>query len=767
MNEYTFSTPCLHEGTIEPVKSSGKYAGKWMCKINGPKVDSQGMNVKTLYTAPYIGAAKASIAKFLGITVGTVEVSSALSGTKVMSTPTTITQQKEAVPKSTTNEFDVGNDDEFANFDLNAAVSSATKQSPHMNNNNNNPPSSNPYSKALPPQYPKSNHYKSSSDDDIISLRKELEILSAEKDRLNREVGSVKQEALHIRQENERIMKETEDAKDERARLKGQIRAVREEHEKLQSDLDSAKQQKDRAEKEKYETTEVVKELDVEKSKLRGQIRALQEQRDELKSDIKSAVQKNDDDAMKEKNEKELKEFGAEKSKLKGQIRALQEQYDQLKSDVKSATLKKECAEKEAQAALVKKEEYDMEAKTVKKTLESHRAELDRLAKKPDAAASGEPPAKKQKTGKQVKCGTIVKSMKVTELKEEAVARGIDMKTLARINKDELLNMLVVGSPCIIKTDAWDEVVRLRKKFADERQKAEQLEWQRQEDIYRKEEQKRKEREKKQQEQREKHRAEEISKQGEFHSLSVPQTVHGCKLAETKHLLFYGSPRSYNARCTECRHFGVEYTCERCDYDICKDCFKEKTMTPSEKKAEAKRKAALEKERQEAAAERRRLQEEEEEKHRKKWDPKTHFAEKIINPSNKNKDPDGNKSKGFTVWCSDGYGNDGWHSYEGPLTKQFDTTYATKKEANERARYLFHWKNPWGSEPEEIENDQFNKSTKEGMVTYTVTPDDSSTWTVAVVPDAAFAYLDNATRSRHGYDREVNYTSTTSSWVYW
>jgi len=188
-------------------------------------------------------------------------------------------------------------------------------------------------------------------------------------------------------------------------------------------------------------------------------------------------------------------------------------------------------------------------------------------------------------------------------------------------------------------------------------------------------------------------------------------------------------------------------------------------MTASEKKADAKRKAAEEKERQKAAAERRRLQEEEDEKHRKKWDPKTHFAENIISPSDKNKDPDGNKSKGFTVWCSDGYGNDGWHSYEGSPTKEFDTTYATKKEANERARYLFQWKNPWGLGAEEFEQHAYeiDKSTKEGMVTYVVTPDDSTTWSVGVVPDAAFAYLDNATRSRHYYDREDDYEATAGS----
>ena len=180
----------------------------------------------------------------------------------------------------------------------------------------------------------------------------------------------------------------------------------------------------------------------------------------------------------------------------------------------------------------------------------------------------------------------------------------------------------------------------------------------------------------------------------------------------------HGSPRSYNAACTECgSRYYIEYTCEKCDYDICNKCFKEKTMTPAEKKAEAKRKAAQEKERQKAEAEERRLQEEEEAKRRKKWDPKTHFAEKIVNPFDKNKDPDGNKAKGFTVWCSDGYGNDGWHSYEGAPAKEFDTTYATKKEANDRARYLFQWNNPWGYDADEF-NEKFiwsEKSTKTGL----------------------------------------------------
>ena len=83
-------------------------------------------------------------------------------------------------------------------------------------------------------------------------------------------------------------------------------------------------------------------------------------------------------------------------------------------------------------------------------------------------------------------------------------------------------------------------------------------------------------------------------------------------------------------------------------------------------------------------------------------------------------DPDGNKMKGYTVWCSDGYGNDGWHSYEGPPDKEFDSTYKTKEDANERARYLFYWKNPWGQQAEEImegySGESHHKSVKNGLV---------------------------------------------------
>eukprot|EP00957_Ditylum_brightwellii_P177258 13503333-Ditylum_brightwellii.AAC.1 len=174
-------------------------------------------------------------------------------------------------------------------------------------------------------------------------------------------------------------------------------------------------------------------------------------------------------------------------------------------------------------------------------------------------------------------------------------------------------------------------------------------------------------------------------------------------------------------------------------------------MTPEEKKIEEVLKAAQEKERREYEE----LKEKEEEEHRKKWDPKSNFKSNILKPSDNNTNPDGNKQTGYTVWSSDGYGNDGWHRYNGPPDKEFNSTYATIEDANARARYLFYWKNPWGQGADELmeEGQGVNESVdKNGLKTYDVTPDDSTTWTFGVVPNIAFVYLENATIRRNNDD---------------
>ena len=373
------------------------------------------------------------------------------------------------------------------------------------------------------------------------------------------------------------------------------------------------------------------------------------------------------------------------------------------------------------------------------------------------------PPAKSQKP-KAV--DVVVKTMKVAELKLEAIVRGIELKEVSSITKDALLNRLVVGSFCITKSSEWGEILRLREKVAMEHESALQMRRQEEEEAEKRWHEREVARQEKEQAEKEKRRCAEMQSQEGKHMHDFP-AVHGCKLAKTKDLIFLCNPR--HATCSECNtgerswfYQGASsctpiYTCEKCDFDVCSACFKRMSMTPKEKKAEEARVKRMrkieEKEQREQAEEERIKQEEEEEIHNRKWNAKINFKPSIINPPNSNIDPNGNKMKGYTVWCSDGYGNDGWHHYEGPPDKEFDTTYATIEDANARARYLFYWKNPWGLPPEDIDaEEEISESIRHGLNTFKSHPPDSSIWTVAVVPDVAYAHMEGATSSRHNFD---------------
>mmetsp|Transcript_21529 Transcript_21529/g.46808 ORF Transcript_21529/g.46808 Transcript_21529/m.46808 type:complete len:856 (+) Transcript_21529:40-2607(+) len=837
---------CHHHGTIKPVKSkSGKHMGKWICKITGPSI-AQGFDVKTLYSSPYIGAAKAAIAKFLRITVSEVNVVQSTSASQYDSISTTPLPKR----KSGMGEFD-DNDEEFADFDLNSAVSSAKKQQPPPHQHNN---SSSPYQSAPNPYYKQQsstpNNLKATAYNDsalvsrgnrpsnftltanssnnsgkhkppippnassqqkcdqlkaehnkLDEIRREAERLRLEKECLLKDVRLVGQrkeelekENNNAREDNERLKSESKLAKQQNANLTGETRAVHEEYERVKSELKTAKQQKEtykqealiaREDKHRYEQTKKEAEgLRLEKECLLKEVSLAKQQKDELEKETDTAREHIES----LKSESNLAK--QQKAKLKGGTRAVQEDHERVKRDLKTAKEQKETYEKEARIAREDKDRYEKEAKAVKESLDSLQAEKLQMISSSTKQNSGngkrppsesdlnnktEPPAKRKKAGKQLNIGMISNLMKVVDLKEEAAARGISL-TKTKMKKGDLLDLLVVGSTCIAKTDAWDEVLRLqgeaqmasenfaserrglREKFENERRQMKEQENKRLRALHMKEEQEERERQEKLKVAREKDRALEMSSQVAKHTHHFP-SVHHCNLAKTNELQSHGSPREYNARCSDCSsRFGGEafYTCEKCDFDICQECFKEKTMTPKEKKAEAKRKAALEKERLARESEMRRLMEEEEKERQKKWDPKSQFKPKIISPAKKNKDIDGNKKKGFTVWSSDGYGNDGWHSYEGAPDKEFDSTFSTKNEANERARYLFHWQSPWGMEPERImEEEEVEKSMKDGLVTYEVTPPDSSTWTVGVVPDAAFEYMENA----RGHDVDHRYTA--------
>jgi hypothetical protein len=107
----------------------------------------------------------------------------------------------------------------------------------------------------------------------------------------------------------------------------------------------------------------------------------------------------------------------------------------------------------------------------------------------------------------------------------------------------------------------------------------------------------------------------------------------------------------------------------------------------------------------------------------------------------------------YTVWCSDGYENDGWRN--GEPDKEFDSVWETKEDANKRAKYLFYWKSPWGLKAEEMHEMEWEsggRGNRGDLWERTACPADSSRWTVAVVPSKVFLYLDNATKKRHDHD---------------
>ena len=286
-----FNTSDRHNGTIKPVKSTtGKHAGKWVCRIHGPKVNGHGLSsggCKTVYSAPFIGAAKAAIAKHLNITVSEV----------VEVVPTSCATQGGG--GTTTGEFDDDNDEDFANFDLNAAVTSAKKQqtppkhqeklstsSSYKSVSSNNPYHSTPINLNLgayavkggtlgstantskqvkqslikPPPYPKPSIKPSPKNETTSSktiqidlneykvLQKQAEALREEKESLQKEITSAKQEkkelekeAIFTRTQNEMLKKETTSLRQLVDKIKGESCTTK-------SELKSAK-----AELEKYE----------------------------------------------------------------------------------------------------------------------------------------------------------------------------------------------------------------------------------------------------------------------------------------------------------------------------------------------------------------------------------------------------------------------------------------------------------------------------------------------------------------------------------
>jgi hypothetical protein len=357
----------------------------------------------------------------------------------------------------------------------------------------------------------------------------------------------------------------------------------------------------------------------------------------------------------------------------------------------------------------------------------------------------------------------------LAQLKDEVVARQIHPKNAPKL-KTDLLHFLVDGSIHVHESDEYKQYQQLLQIVANERSSLNHASLQkkiiqqaRAEDLQQKQMEKvQKAAEEREREKRNARQA-ETDRQRHLHKHMFP-LVHRHPLAETKFLLTDGVPR--DGICDLCytlrqsrniidfsfRENPAKYSCEECDWDICLVCFAMQNKTEEEKKKDRlKREKAAAEQRRKWEAEAQRRQEEEQ----IRWDATNRFQPAIITLPKKNKDS--SSQLGYTVWCSDGYDRDGWHSWAGEPDKEFDSSWKTKEEANKRAEYLFFWRNPWGVEPNQVNDENGSPSSKvnDGMHKWTVRPTDSSRWTVGVVPSAAFAHLEKATLRRHHHDHRV------------
>jgi hypothetical protein len=357
------------------------------------------------------------------------------------------------------------------------------------------------------------------------------------------------------------------------------------------------------------------------------------------------------------------------------------------------------------------------------------------------APAVGPPPAKQTAAAQQPR---ISKKLSLAELRVEVDARGLQNTKKLPKTKADLLDFLVDGSIHVAESGEYKQYQSLLNRLEEERPQLYQQSLVIRETERQKAELRRQKQVDKDRLAFEAARTSEIQAQTSLHRHSFPR-VHPHSLASTAELFLHGNPRSRTSGCDLCGRQGV-YTCEQCDWDVCVRCFEHHNLTP-EKRLEKEKKERIEYEKRRREEEKREAKAEREAKRR--WDAAKQFAAGIIKPSISNKALDAKDHK-YIVWCSDE------DPYDPPAVQEFDTGWKTTKEANDRARYLFFWKNPWGTDPCDLSdaNGEVEPNFLEGLVSYTVQPDDSSCWTVGVVPAVAFRHLPQAMMSRHNFDDE-------------
>ena len=348
----------------------------------------------------------------------------------------------------------------------------------------------------------------------------------------------------------------------------------------------------------------------------------------------------------------------------------------------------------------------------------------------------------------------------IKQLRSECEARQEELSSYKKASKNELLELLVDGTTLLSESTVYKDLLKLKEQIKDEklrnektsqalsearRQKNEIQAYKRKVKI---EDNKAKIREA-EQKLVEERRIQRIKENEKFYTITCPTLLHECNLAKASDV-----GRSYTGNCDvkefNCRG-GASYSCEKCNFDVCLSCFNFASLPVEEQKRQQcafqekvnkereKRKMAFQEEvrqtkiRLEKIEEQRQAQLKEEQKERKK------LIQRLNNPTLRMKNPnkeniDQEKCLSYVVWSSDGYDYDGWHSYDGPPTKEFDSSFKTLNEARKRAEYLFYVNNPWGISLDEMieEHDVDVSFDEDDLIHLEVCPPDSTRWTVAV-----------------------------------
>lgn len=354
----------------------------------------------------------------------------------------------------------------------------------------------------------------------------------------------------------------------------------------------------------------------------------------------------------------------------------------------------------------------------------------------------------------------VHQSMSMEALMEEADARGLSSQALPRLPrlKADLLTSLGPGSLRIAMSAEWKSVLALRDKVhleaAARSEKAGCLS-EKAVALLEKKELDRKAHESVVELLRidKERRGTEVVKFREREAVSQKclhvidcKAAHGCKLAPVEGMMRKGVKGVVS--CAICRDEAMDgYYCDSCDFDVCGMCFQSQTVKREETELEDDVGGGADKAAAAALDERSKGRKTpkgadivpmaKEKPGKDAWLDTKVWSEVARKLSAEAKNVKEAFPASFTVWSSAGYGNDGCHSANRSPKKEFDSWWASKTEANDRATYLFYWQNPWGVDPREFGDKRLDSTETQEMILLTVTSPELETWTVGVAESAS------------------------------